>query len=279
MKRLLVVLLAVIALPFSITAASAANITFDEHPLGTFIDDEYQALGVLFFEGFLTPRLPQTSMNGAMPNQPVLRPTGEPDFGIFQGDFWMYFPNGAWDVVFDSGYWDVPGSAVIDVYSSDGFFTLTNPGTGVQSIDLSSYGLIYQVYFNSISDPAGGDIDDLSFESAPNFIDAENEMCIAQSTGDTPGNTVVTVFDPRIQTVVTRKGRVNAVCHGADNSGIYEEIAEQGSIPMPDCYIRLADGTLVTGGWGHFVAAANDNDCGYPCGGNVTIVCHGFLPD
>jgi hypothetical protein len=279
MKRMFAVLLAVIALPLSFSVANAASITFDEHPLGTFIDDEYQSLGVLFYPGFITPRLPQISMNGAMPNQPVLRPTGEPDFFMFQGDFYMSFPNGAWDVVFDSGFWDDPGSGVIDVYSSQGFFTLSNPGTGVQAIDLSSYGLVYQVYFNSIGDGAGADIDDLSFESAPNFIDAENGECMAQSTGDTPGNVVVTVFEPRIQTVVTKKGRVNAVCHGADDSGIFEEIAEQGEIPMPDCYIRLADGTLVTGGWGHFVAAANDNDCGWPCGGNVTIVCHGFLPD
>ena len=92
MKRVIAVLLAVVALPLSITAVNAASITFDEHPLGTFIDDEYQALGVLFGQGWITPRLPQISMNGAMPNQPVLRPTGEPDFYIFPGDFWMFSP-------------------------------------------------------------------------------------------------------------------------------------------------------------------------------------------
>lgn len=164
MKRSVIIpLLGILLASFVATANASTTITFDEFPLGTLISDQYEFQGVIFGPGDLTPRLPQCSMNGAMPDQPVLRPTGEPDFYIFQGDFWMFFPRPATSVQFDSGYWDDAGVGIIEAY--DKFMnlvgTFTNPGTGVQPIDISGVGEITAVYFNSIADGAGADIDNL----------------------------------------------------------------------------------------------------------------------
>lgn len=84
-----------IAASLVLAAAGTANavITFDEYPVGTVVSNQYASQGVVFLPGTVTPRLPQISMNGAMPNQPILRPTGEPDHFVFQGDFWMQFTN------------------------------------------------------------------------------------------------------------------------------------------------------------------------------------------
>ena len=152
-----------LAAMLGVAGTANAVITFDEYPLGTLISNQYAGVGVLFLPGNITPRLPQISMNGAMPTQPVLRPTGEPDYYVFQGDFWMKFPSPVTYVEFDSGYWDNPGNAKIDVYdpSMNLLANLTNPGTGVQKISISGLGPLGYVYFNSIGDGAGADIDNL----------------------------------------------------------------------------------------------------------------------
>ena len=141
-------------------------ITFDEVAINTLISDQYEDMGVIFAPGDETGRLPQTSMNGAMPDQPILRPTGEPDYSAYEGDFWMQFPHPASSVQFDSGYWDSAGVGVIDVYSPGGtlLVSLSNPGTGVQLISIFGYGPIGSIYFSSIGDGGGADIDNLSFE-------------------------------------------------------------------------------------------------------------------
>lgn len=167
MKKLLMIFTII----FSIagTAGAGPTITFDEFPLGTMIDTEYAPQGVLFLVGDVTPRLPQISMDGAMPTQPVLRPTGEPDYYMFQGDFWMEFTIPALEIQFDSGYWDDVGVGIIDVYdpAMNPLANLTNIGIGVQAISISGLGPIGYVYFNSIGDGAGADIDNLSFTPIP----------------------------------------------------------------------------------------------------------------
>ena len=80
--------------------------------------------------------------------------------------------------------------------------------------------------------------------------------------------------DAKTKFVVTKKGRVNAGCHGPDESGIYEEGVEMDRFEMDECTIFLPDGSIAYG-WGHFVAAANDACEG--CGGNFSMQCHGFL--
>ena len=151
------------------SAAPTTLITFDEFPLGTVIDTQYAPLGVVFLPGTVTPRLPQISMDGAMPTQPVLRPTGEPDFYIFQGDFTMQFTIPAVQVQFISGYWDYLGVGQIDVYdpAMNPLASLTNTTTGVNTTSLSGMGPIGYVYFNSIADGAGADIDNLEFTQIP----------------------------------------------------------------------------------------------------------------
>lgn len=160
----------VCALILCIAGVSHGALNFSEHPLGTVINNQYAGLGVVFLPGTVTKRLPQIAMDGAMPTEPVLRPTGEPDFfSVYQGDFWMQFPSPAVQVSFISGYWDGVGTAVVDVYDPgmNPLANLTNGGTGIQAFNISGLGLIGYVYFNSIADGAGADIDNLDFSVVP----------------------------------------------------------------------------------------------------------------
>jgi hypothetical protein len=159
----------VCVLTLCVAGASSGAINFSEHPLGTVISNQYAGLGVVFLPGTVTQRLPQISMDGAMPSQPVLRPTGEPDFSTFQGDFWMQFPAPATQVSFISGFWDGVGTAAVKVYDPgmNLLANLTNAGTGVQAFNITGLGLIGSIYFNSIGDGAGADIDNLAVSVVP----------------------------------------------------------------------------------------------------------------
>jgi len=150
-------------------AAPTTLITFDEFPLGTMIDDEYEAVGVKFIAGYYTGRLPQISMNAAMPEQPILRATGEPDYYTYQGDFSMVFTSPVLEVTFDSGYWDAVGTGYMYIYGAYGHHigTVVNTSTGVEQISISGIGAIGKIYFNSIGDGAGADIDNLAFTPVP----------------------------------------------------------------------------------------------------------------
>jgi len=161
--------LMVCAIILGIVGTANAAITFDESPAGTLISDQYAALGVEFLPGQLTGKLPQLSMDGAMPSAPVLRPTGEDNYYAFQGDFWMDFTTPVVNVTFDSGYWDAVGQAVIDVYDPGMSLltTVSNTAVGVDTISISGLGQIGYVYFNSIADPSGADIDNLAFTQIP----------------------------------------------------------------------------------------------------------------
>jgi hypothetical protein len=155
-----------------VTAAGAANaaITFSEYPVGTIISNQYAPQGVLFLPGTETPRLPQISWDGAMPTEPVLRPTGEPDLYVYNGDFLMQFTAPAvTGVTFISGFWDDVGTGIVDVYdpSMNLLASLSNTGTGVEAFNISGLGYIGYVYFNSIHDAAGADIDNLAFCQIP----------------------------------------------------------------------------------------------------------------
>jgi hypothetical protein len=152
------------------SAAPTTLITFDEFPVGTMIDDEYEGLGVKFLAGYYTGTLPQISMNGAMPTQPILRPTGDGIYpSIYQGDFWMLFTTPVLDVTFDSGYWDGVGTGYMYVYNAGGsqIGTVQNTIIGIEQISISGLGPIGKVYFNSIGDLAGADIDNLAFTPVP----------------------------------------------------------------------------------------------------------------
>ena len=164
MKRLIVC-----AIILSIAGTANAVITFDEFPVGTLIDNEYSALGVEFLAGTVTGKLPQLSMDTAMPTEPVLRPTGEDNYYAYQGDFWMKFTTPVVNVSFDSGYWDGIGLGVIHVYDSGMNYLggLSNTATGVDTISISGLGQIGYVYFNSIGDSTGADIDNLAFTQIP----------------------------------------------------------------------------------------------------------------
>jgi len=169
MKKLIMICAILIGVAGLVNAAPTYTITFDEFPVGTIVDNQYAPLGVIFLPGDVTPRLPQISMNGAMPTMPVLRATGEPDFYIFQGDFYIQFPTPVVDVQFISGYWDYIGTGIIDVYGPYGnlLASLSNTTTGVNTTDLSALGKIGKIYFNTIGDGAGADLDNLSFSPIP----------------------------------------------------------------------------------------------------------------
>lgn len=165
MKRSIMMCAIVIAVAGLASAAPTTLITFDEFPVGTIIDTDYVGLGVVFLSGDVTGRQPQIADDGFMPGSPVLRPTGEPDYYLYQGDFYIQFPSPVVDVQFISGYWDGVGTGVIEVYDPYGNLLagLSNTTIGVNTTDLSALGTIGKIYFNSIGDGAGADIDNLGF--------------------------------------------------------------------------------------------------------------------
>jgi len=169
MKKMIMICVILIGVAGLAGAAPTYTITFDEFPLGTMIDTQYAPLGVVFLPGDVTPRLPQISENLAMPTQPILRATGEPDIYMFQGDFYIQFPSPVVDVQFISGYWDAIGTGVIEAYGPYGnlLASLSNTTTGVNTTDLSALGKIGMIYFNSVGDGAGADLDNLSFSPIP----------------------------------------------------------------------------------------------------------------
>ena len=165
MKKLISMCVILICVAGSANAAPTYTITFDEFPLGTVVDTEYAPLGVVFSAA--TYNLPVISMNGAMVTMPILRPDGGPS--TFQGDFYIQFPNPVVDVQFISGYWDTIGTGIIDVYDPYGnlMASLSNTAMGINTTDLSALGKIGKIYFNSIGDGAGADLDNLSFSPIP----------------------------------------------------------------------------------------------------------------
>ena len=145
------------------SAGPTYTITFNEFPLGTAISNQYAPLGVVFSAA--TYNLPVISMNGAMPTQPILRPDGGPS--TYAGDFWIQFTTPVVAVSFDSGYWNSIGAGQIDVYDPymNPIAILSNTVLGVNVTNLT--GNIGYIYFNSVNDPAGADIDNLKFTQIP----------------------------------------------------------------------------------------------------------------
>ena len=144
--------------------ASTFDLTFSELPVGTSVSTQYAADGVTFGAG-TGGTLPVIADDGAMPNSPVLSPAPP-----FAGDFWINFTGGgATGVSFDCGAWNNIGSTIIDVYDIHGGLlgAITNASNGVDHIDLSGYGTVGSVYFNSFNDPFGADIDNLGFNNVP----------------------------------------------------------------------------------------------------------------
>ena len=175
MKKLITICLTagLLAVILCVTGtANALSITFDEFPVGTVISNQYASEGVLFLPGDVTQRLPQISWDQIMQSQPVLRPTGEPEYYDYQGDFWMQFTTPVTNVEFLSGYWNTPQTGVINVYDPgmNLLASLTNRGAGLEQISISGLGNIGNIYFNSISDPYGADIDNLVFTPEPTTI-------------------------------------------------------------------------------------------------------------
>jgi len=170
MKKLITIcLLATFILAFSSTAN--AVITFDEFPVGTVISNQYAPQGVLFLAGDITGALPIIDVDPAMSTQPILRSQGEA-IGLvnyYRGDFWMEFTIPATDVEFLSGWWNNAGEGVIDVYDPgmNILASLSNTIAGIELISIAGLGPIGKIYFNSISDSTGADIDNLDFTPIP----------------------------------------------------------------------------------------------------------------
>jgi hypothetical protein len=175
MKKLITICAIVGLLAVVLGVAGTANalpITFSEFPLGTVISNQYAPQGVIFLPGNITGTLPIISMNGAMATAPVLSPQGQntpPQFWQYAGDFSMQFTTPVTNVSFLSGYWDTVGTGVIQVYDPglNLLTSLSNTTTGPELVSVSGLGNIGKIYFNSISDPAGADIDNLNFTSIP----------------------------------------------------------------------------------------------------------------
>jgi len=142
--------------------AHATVITFSENPVGTVVTNQYAAFGVTF-TGALGSA-PIIANDSAMPGSPVLAPNPP-----YAGTFDIIFPSGAVGVSFDSGYWDSVGSGVIDIYNTSNVLVgfMSDTTVGVDHMDLSAFGIIGKIYFDSTADSGGADIDNLGFTDAP----------------------------------------------------------------------------------------------------------------
>jgi hypothetical protein len=162
-SRWLLVGLAVVAALGVAAPAKAVTITFSEFAVGTLVDNEYAAQGVLFSAG-TNGNLPIIANDGAMPGSPVLSPNP-----TYAGDFWMNFTALVTHVEFDSGYWDDLGSGIIQVYDTANVLrvTFSNTGTGPQHMIANWAGGIGKIHFDSKADGAGADIDNLTFVPVP----------------------------------------------------------------------------------------------------------------
>lgn len=167
MKKLMIILMSVLlVIPLT---AMATVLTFDEFPSGTVISNQYAPQGVLFLQG-ANGEYPIITGDGAMPFTPVLSP--KPPFA---GDFTIQFINPVTNVSFLSGYWDDQGGGSVQVYDpSDILLGTFANGTwgnypdpaGVYMFDFGTL-VIGKIYFNSLIDGAGGDIDNLTFTAVP----------------------------------------------------------------------------------------------------------------
>jgi hypothetical protein len=160
MKRLITIC----AIILFVAGTASAVITFDEFPVGTEISNQYAGQGVLFLAGSNTGNLPIIAWDGDMLTWPVLSP--QP---LYAGDFGMQFTTPVSEVEFTSGYWNEIGTGVINVWSPSAFLlaSLSNTVIGPEQISISGLGNIGSIYFNSLHDPAGADIDNLGFTPIP----------------------------------------------------------------------------------------------------------------
>ena len=157
-------LVTICAVVLLVAGTASAVITFDEFPVGTVISNQYAGQGVIFLPGNITGNLPIIAWDIDMPTDPVLSP--QP---LYNGDFSMQFTTPVTDVQFVSGYWNTVGTGVIGVYDPgmNLLATLSNTVIGPEQITISGLGNIGTIYFNSISDPYGADIDNLGFTPIP----------------------------------------------------------------------------------------------------------------
>jgi len=139
-------------------AGPMTTITFDEFAVGTVISDQYKNRGVLFSKG-KNGNFPIIADDGAMPNSPVLSPNPP-----YAGDFDIEFLRSTTWVSFESGFWDAVGTGIVDVYDFLGNLTsYTNVGLGVETFEFHQAAGIRRIVFDSSNDPAGADIDNLTF--------------------------------------------------------------------------------------------------------------------
>ncbi len=178
MKKLAIGFTFLMVLGFAgMAMAIPTTITFSEYPSGTVIGDQYQDVGVVFLPGDFSGTLPKTGYDLGL----VLGPQGElvpPQNYRWAGDFYMQFVNPVLDLSFDSGYWDTAGTGIIRLYDVGGSqiggdftnsYGVHDPGApfAYEHMDFGAYGPISKVYFNSIDDPAGAAIDNLTFTPVP----------------------------------------------------------------------------------------------------------------
>ena len=166
MKNTLVAVVVAMFVVLSSVSAFAYTLTFDEYPVGTVVSNQYPY--VTFLAG-TDGTLPKIWPDCAFPSAPVLTPNGVGY--IYAGDFTIDFTDKyATGVTFDTGYWDTIGTGQIDIYDMDDttlLAQLSNTLIGIETFDLTGYAAIGKIYFNSLLDPAGGGIDNLTFTPVP----------------------------------------------------------------------------------------------------------------
>jgi len=159
--------------PLVLPLGASDVITFDEFPLDTPIDDEYQDVGIIFGGDD-----PVIGMDGAMPTQPILR-APVPGGYIFGGDITCTFVKPGTDIPTTvcgfgliAGYLDYIGSTYVEWFDPDGIRLgqIYNSATGVVEFTVEG-GNIASWRICGKEDPvpegAGFSIDNVWFEPCP----------------------------------------------------------------------------------------------------------------
>jgi hypothetical protein len=170
MNKLLVATLGLVFVVITAGSANAVLITFEEYAVGTVISNQYLPQGVAF------------SLTGALHSVDLPVITTDGPFQVlspappYAGDFTMSFVTPVDFLAFDAGVWNDAGTGIIEVFNPWGGFlgSVTNtqdwnPGDPFvyEHFDLSGFGLIGSVRFDSFHDVAGAAMDNLEFSPVP----------------------------------------------------------------------------------------------------------------
>ena len=165
MKLIPVLIVALVCTFLFVSPAQAILLDFNSLAVGTVVTNQFAPQGAIFsgISGSATVIFPDLALQVLSPNPP------------YAGDFRVNFLAPMHNVMFDSGFWDQVGTAAIDIYgigdaylgSVTNLFTHGQLGGNYEHFDLTGFGNITRIDFDSVLDPNGGAMDNLQYDSVP----------------------------------------------------------------------------------------------------------------